>query len=786
MKHLSVLILFLSVFAVKAQSNYSNQNTRVWNAQWIAPQNDSGTEYGVYYFRKSIDLKEKPTSFNIQVSADNRYKLYVNGKIVSMGPARCDTYFWNFETVDIASFLVAGKNSITALVWNEAEYRPEAQISVRTAFILQGKSETEEILNTNESWKCICDKGYQPIPGYFFAATKGQLVDMAQTVKGDWTSPNFDDNAWPKAARLFDGKLKGASDGLAWQLVPSTLPQMELTYQRIPKLRWAVGMKVPATFPAEKQALIVPANSKVTLLLDQTFYTNAYVTLNFSNGLGAGISIGYAETLYDQEGGEFRKSNRNEVEGKTFIGRTDSLLADGTEGQSFTTLNFRSYRYIRLMVQTKDEPLIIDDLYGTFTGYPFKANYTFNSDNPEIKQILDIGWRTARMNAWETYTDCPYYEQLQYIGDTRIQAMISYYNSGDDRLARNALNLMDQSRLAEGVTMSRYPTRSTQIISTFSLWYIGMLHDYWMYRPDADFLKDKLMGQREILTFFAKFQQPDGSLKDLPYWRFVDWVGDMGWGPMGSDGSAAMYDVQLLLAYQWAADMENAIGIPFYADYYTQKAKQLTETIKRKYWVAEKKLFADTNEKKGYSQHVNSLAILANIVDAEDLTTVGNNLLTDKSLTECTIYFKYYLHQALNKAGFGNDYMNWLGIWRENIKLGLTTWAEDSRLNTVRSECHAWGASPNIDFFRIVLGVDTDAPGFSKIKIEPHLGTMIKVGGEMPHPNGKISVNYELKKNKWQINISLPQGTPGKLVWKGKTYELKPGDNMLLIDNKTR
>lgn len=781
MKYLLVLTIFFCTFSVYADSIYQNQNARPWNAQWIGPRNDNGTEYGVYNFRKSIDLKEKPASFNIQVSADNRYKLYVNGKIVSMGPARCDTYFWNFETVDIAPFLVAGKNSIAALVWNEAQYRPEAQISVRTAFVLQGKTEAEEILNTNETWKCIRDKGYQPIPGYFFAATKGQLVDMAQTINGDWTSTDFNDEGWPNAAKLFDGKLKGASDGLAWQLVPSVLPQMELTYQRIAKLRWAVGMKVSPTFPAEKQPLTIPANSKVTLLLDQTFYTNAYVTLKFSKGKGAGISIGYAETLYDQEGEELRKSNRNEVEGKKFVGRIDSLLADGTDGQSFTTLNFRSYRYIRLIVQTKADPLIIDDLYGTFTGYPFKANYAFHSDNPEIKQILDIGWRTARLNAWETYTDCPYYEQLQYIGDTRIQAMISYYNSGDDRLARNALTLMDHSRLAEGVTMSRYPSRSTQIISTFSLWYIGMLHDYWMYRPDAGFLKDKLMGEREILTFFAKFQQSDGSLKDLPYWRFVDWVGDMGWGPMGADGSAAMYDIQLLLAYQWASDMEKAVGEPFYADYYAKKAVQLTETIKRKYWDAEKKLFADTNEKKGYSQHVNSLAILANIVDAEDLAAVGNSLLNDKSLTQCTIYFKYYLHQALNKAGFGNDYMNWLGIWRENIKLGLTTWAEDSRLNTVRSECHAWGASPNIDFFRIVLGIDADTPGFSKIKIEPHLGTMTKVGGEMPHPNGKISVSYELKKNKWQINISLPQATPGKLLWKGKTYELKPGANILVL-----
>src|SRR5690606_100906 len=137
----------------------------------------------------------------------------------------------------------------------------------------------------------------------------------------------------------------------------------------------------------------------------------------------------------------------------------------------------------------------------------------------------------------------------------------------------------------------------------------------------------------------------------------------------------------------------------------------------------------------------------------------------------------YYLHQALAKSGLGNGFMDWLGIWRENIKLGLTTWAEDSSLNTVRSECHAWGASPNIEFFRIVLGIDTDAPGFSKVKIEPHLGTMTKVGGEMPHPNGKVAVNYELKKGKWQININLPTATTGKLLWKGKTYELKTGVN---------
>jgi hypothetical protein len=425
--------------------------------------------------------------------------------------------------------------------------------------------------------------------------------------------------------------------------------------------------------------------------------------------------------------------------------------------------------------------MIIDDLYGTFTGYPFKQTAVFKTDNTEIKQIIDIGWRTARLNAWETYMDCPYYEQLQYIGDTRIQAMISYYNTDDDRLGRNALTQIDHSRIAEGITRSCYPTKGTQIISPFSLWYIGMLHDYWMYRNDSDFVKDKLMGARGILDFFSKYQQADGSLKGTPYWTFVDWAGNM-WGRIeGTDGSAAIYDLQLLLAYQWARDMEQAMGLKDLAAIYDQKAQQLKATIQRKYWDPARKLYADTNDKNAFSQHVNALAILAGIVSSQDLPAVASGLLNDKSLNQCTIYFKYYLHQALTKAGRGDDYMNWLGIWRENIALGLTTWAEDSSLPTVRSECHAWGASPNIEFFRTVLGVDSDAPGFARVKIEPHLGTLTNVAGEVPHPNGKISVEYVGAGGKWKINIHLPAKTIGTFHWKTKTYVLKPGANAFVI-----
>ena len=758
--------------------------TTIWHANWIAAPGDDGRNYGVYYFRKSLELTTKPGSFIVYVSADNRYKLFVNGTLVSLGPARNDIYHWNYATVDLAPYLTSGKNIISAIVWNEADYRPEAQFSFRTAFIVQGSSPAEEILNTNNSWKCIKDSAYQPIAA-FFAASAGEFVDRTKTVK-DWMSASFDDGSWPFASSLFGGQPKGMTDGFGWILVPAKLPPSELQYQRIPVLRKATGITVPSGFPAQKTAVTIPANTTVTLLLDQTYLTNAYLTLNFSKGSNAGISIRYAESMFaERTPYGLRKGNRNEVEGKFFSGREDSLVSDGSNGQSYTNLNFRTFRYIQLLVQTKSDPLIIDDIYGTFTGYPFKQPSEFTTDSAELKKILEIGWRTARLNAWETYTDCPYYEQLQYIGDTRVQAVITYFNSSDDRLPRNALELMDHSRLADGVTLSRYPSRNTQIISTFSLWYIGMLHDYWMYRGDSAFIADKLPGARGVLSFFSKYQEPDGSLKNTPYWTFVDWADGKNWSvgapPKGADGSSAILDLQLLWAYQWAAEMENKLGIGYYGNLYARKAAQLKQTIQRKYWSPERGLYADTKEKNAFSQHANSLAILTGMLSKAGMLSVGRRMLTDSTLTQCTIYFKYYLHQALVKAGLGDGYMDWLGIWRKNIAMGLTTWTEDSNIEFTRSDCHAWGSSPNIEFFRTVLGIDSDAPGFSRIRIEPHVGKLTSLGGEIPHPNGKITVSYRLDQGKWAISISLPAKTSGTLVWKGQIYPLKAGDNKLTI-----
>jgi hypothetical protein len=255
----------------------------------------------------------------------------------------------------------------------------------------------------------------------------------------------------------------------------------------------------------------------------------------FSKGNDATISLTYAEALFneipDGPGKTFRKGNRNEIEGKIMSGRKDSVISSGRDNQHFSTLNWRTFRYVQVKIKTKEEPLVIEDIQSIFTGYPFKLKAKFDAHDKMIDKIFETGWRTARLCAWETYMDCPYYEQLQYIGDARIQSLVSLYNSGDDRLVRNAISQMDQSRMAEGITLSRHPSFSPQQIPTFSLWYIGMVHDYWMYRGDSSFVKDKLTGIRDVLWFFSKYQQKDGSLKNVPYWIFTDWVEGKSVGP---------------------------------------------------------------------------------------------------------------------------------------------------------------------------------------------------------------------------------------------------------------
>ncbi|GHU56975.1 hypothetical protein FACS189411_09140 [Bacteroidia bacterium] len=797
------VLFFLSGILATAQINLAGYNQEIinpqlfdglWKAHWISVPGEPANVYGVYHFRKSIDLTAAPQKYVVHVSADNRYKLFVNGQFVSLGPARGDVYNWNFATVDIAPFLKAGKNTLAAVVWNYAERKPVAQVSFnQTGFILQGNTDAEAAVNTDDSWLCLKDEAYSPWDGGtvlgYYVVGPGESVNAAVYPWG-WELPTYDDSAWKKARSGIAGAIKGARDYPGWQLTPSPLPPMEMKLVRLSKVVTAEGITCPKEFLKQPVKVVVPAHSHVRFLLDNEQLTTGYLSFLYSRGKDAEIRIGYAEALYQDNSLATTKSyrlngkqDRNDVKGKIFLGYEDKILADGGEGHSFTSLWWRTWRYLEVHIETANEPLELNDLYGTFSAYPFEPAYTFTAPgHPELNKMLDIGWRTARLCAHETYMDCPYYEQLQYFGDTRIQAMVSLFNTRDPYMVKNAIEQGRQSIVPDGITMSRYPSALQQFIPPFSLWWICMGHDYWMYRGDTDYLKTLLPSWRGVLSFYERQIKPDYSLGYVPYWYFADWSGDF---PNGEpirekEGNSAFQDLLFILALDAVSEMEAAFGSATQSEYYHNLSEQIRKGIRTKYWDEGRGLFADTHDHRAYSQHVNSLVVIAGIVTKDEAARLMTRTLNDKEIAQATIYFRYYVHQALSKAGLGDQYLDNLQIWRDQMALGLTTWAEMPEPS--RSDCHAWGASPNIELYRILLGIDSDAPGFQKIRISPSLGTLKEVSGTMPHPAGSITASYLIdKKGALKATLTLPQGTTGTFVWKNKEYPLKPGEQILTI-----
>jgi hypothetical protein len=375
--------------------------------------------------------------------------------------------------------------------------------------------------------------------------------------------------------------------------------------------------------------------------------------------------------------------------------------------------------------------------------------------------------------------DCPYYEQLQYAGDTRIQGLISLYMTGDDRLMKNAIESLDESRTPEGLTQSRYPSWLPQYIPPFSLFWIGMMHDLWWYRGESNFLRSYLPGARDVLGWFEARLAPSGLLGRLDWWNFADWTKDFedGVPPQEPDGQSSILSLQFVATLRDAAELESALGSAERAAHYRALATKIASAVRKTCWDPSRHLVADTPSRNYFSQHANLLAVLEDAVPAAEQRGVLERVLADPRLTQCSYYFRFYLFRAMKKAGLADEYLNHLGPWRNMLSLGLTTWAETPE--PTRSDCHAWSAHPNFDFLATVAGIEPAAPGFREVAIRPHLGSLQQLKATLPHPQGEITVAYRRKGPALIADVTLPGKLTGSFYWLGKSKVLHPGHQHL-------
>jgi hypothetical protein len=198
-------------------------------------------------------------------------------------------------------------------------------------------------------------------------------------------------------------------------------------------------------------------------------------------------------------------------------------------------------------------------------------------------------------------------------------------------------------------------------------------------------------------------------------------------------------------------------------------------------WDKNRGLLADTPEKKSFSQHANINAVLADVFSPVQAKEVMIRALADKELVQCSLYFRFYLHQAMKKAGLADRYMSMLDPWKSMIEAGLSTFAEVPDTARTRSDCHAWSASPNYDLTATVLGIVPGSHGFRKVRIEPRLGELNFAEGAVPHPRGMIRVEFRKTGGQFKGKVLLPEGLSGVFVYNKTMRPLRSGNNSIAV-----
>ncbi|MCC5830101.1 MAG: hypothetical protein JJU36_11700 [Phycisphaeraceae bacterium] len=749
--------------------------------------------------RLRFGLRESET-VRFHVSADERYRLWVDGRPVGRGPERGEPAHWHFESYQGA--LEAGPHEILAMVWSWGSSVPFAQMSMSPGFLLAAEEPwLERIATGHAAWEATIVPGIEPGEQKIGWGVGARVRFDARLL--DWSDQGLEALAWRPAARGKQAFSDTNREGMEMPLLtPARLPapvsagfdpgrvrharsidETGQTHEPIdPTLHDEAEARRWQAMLDHGQPVTIPARQGRCVLIDLDNYACVYPAIGVRGGGGAEVRFSMAEALYCQEHPSREKGDRDKIDGRYYRADEDVLIAGDGNRVLFTPW-WSSGRYARIVVLAADEPLTIERISLEETRYPLERDFGFTCDEPRFEPASRIMFRTLQMCAHETYMDCPYYEQLMYIGDTRLEALVTLISTGDDALVRKAIELFDFSRLPEGFCQSRYPSNRRQVIPPFSLWWIGMLHDYAHLRDDAAFVRRHMRGVRAILDAFLACRNGDGLIEAPTGWNFMDWVDRPHWKhgvpPDGEHGISGPIHWQLILALEYARQLERYVGEPEPAARWLRCADELTEVAWSCFWDEASGQLCDDQERRFASEHSHSMAILGGRLDVDRQRLVAATLVESKNLDPATIYFSHYVLDVLAKLGRMDLIFARLESWLTLTERGFRTAPEKPEPS--RSDCHAWSAHPLYHFAASIMGIRPEGPGFAGVRIQPQPWKLRKLEASMPHPRGVIRSHLEQVDNHWHARVELPETVTGQFIWRGRTHPLKPGRQELVL-----
>lgn len=749
------------------------------NAAWVwvpggesEPPQQANSPYRIAYFRRSFQIEDTNATGVLHLSADSRYTLYCNGVCIARGPAKGDIRHQFYDTVALDEYLRPGANVLAVVVVSYVGSWPNPKrvggpcsiMTASAAFVADGhvhQKECRQSIATPDGWHCLADGAYT------YGLGKGDdqtYTGLCETLDGTrypwgWQQADYDDSCWQLALALAPAVWEDTvtDSSLPYRMTPRMIPMITEKAEMVSHILDAD----PESDTTYTLPLTVLPGQRMTIVLDGKTHTTAYMDLWVSGSAGSAVRLCYAEawTVNGQ------KVTMHRPKGGSIRGCTDTFLPSGGV-RHWQPMHWRAFRYVEVTLEAGTQPLTLWKARFMHFHYPYSAGGAFACSSPVYNKIWSISLRTLKNCSHETFEDCPYYEQLQYAGDSHVVMLCAGYATGEWQLARQALYQFNWSRGYDGLVQSRYPSRNPQYIPSWALLWCVMLHDYWWHTADQQTVRDCINGLHSTLQWFKRYEDERGLLYNLPHWKVVDWVKEwqepFGYPPGAEGGVSGIINLQYAYTLKKAAVLCESQKDAIMAAHYNERAAQICSLLATECWDPKSGVFYDRPDGRETSELGIAWAILAGAIQGEDAQRACAYLRTN-GIAKATLYGRFYVFRALAKTGMYHQAPALLDWWEEMAATHLTTWPEEPQL--ARSFCHAWSCGPLYELGAGFLGVTPLAPGFDRVSINPTTAGLSWAEGVVPTRHGDIRIAWDMVGDSTILTVTLPVDLPAELHW---------------------
>lgn len=631
------------------------------------------------HFRKKI-VFDRYHQVSMNISADDYYKLYINGTFVAQGPANAYTHCYNYNQLDITPFLKKGDNIFAVHVYYQGEInRAYNSGDNRQGLIADIYIDGKYHCGTDETWAYHIAEEYSGTVICHHNTQFLENIDFRKKETG-WKELDYsDENYMPAVVHRKD----------------------DHRFREEP----VECVSVYCMYPVQ----IVPLDKGQWFLDFGTELTGQFY-MKVKGIRGQTVRIMYGEEVLDDDPYCAR------YEMRCNCSYDETCILSGQEDE-FEFYDYKAFRYINII--TDCENLNPDTFCVVARHHPFQEKCSLVSNVKWAEDIWKLCVNSLKWGVQEGYLDCPSREKGQYLGDFTISGLAHLYITGDTKMYRKALfDFAETAKVCKGL-LSVAPGSLMQEIADFSLQYPMQVLHYYEYTKDMSTLKELYPVILGVVEYFAQYEREDGLLSHVDdKWNLIDWpinLRDEYDLPGEEHGKMLpchnVLNAHYIGAVSYLQKIRKLLGMK--AD---DKAERLKEAFINVFYDKEQKIFYDMPESKHSALHSNVLPVFYGIAPKESWETI-KSVIMQKGLI-CGTQFSYFVLKALGRMGAYEEELELMtneGIhsWVNMIKEGGTTcfeaWGKEQKWNT--SLCHPWSCAPIIALIEDILKVNPSAFG---------------------------------------------------------------------------